>query len=175
MENSLSSVARISAQRQIEYRKLLVAVEANGLIGPERRLPGSTFHPNVCFNFKYKFTCSYQIVTFVQESSRAIEAGEAAVDSEENGTSREIDAVNEDNVSVSHPASHNISVEAPFFHHTPATDHCTLQEQNVSLFNTNQSESEPLEKVLASYLLRHFKQEPGQWCVLMSFLNSGTC
>jgi hypothetical protein len=40
MENSLSSVARRLAQSQIEYVKLLMIVEANRPIGPERRLPG---------------------------------------------------------------------------------------------------------------------------------------
>lgn len=93
------------------------------------------------------------------------------MDSEENGTGRAIDDVDEDNLPESYSESHDVSVTAPSIQHTTATDHCTLQEHDVSLFNANQSESEPLEKVLASYLLRHFKQEPGQWYVLMSFLN----
>lgn len=127
-------------------------------------------------------TRSHQIVTFVRvgepgdnESTRVVEAGEATVDSEENGTDGAVDAVDEDHIPESHPQSHNVSVAAPSFHHTPATSHCTPQGRNSSVYGTNQSEPEPLEKVLASYLLRHFKQEPGHWCVLMSFLNFSGC
>lgn len=115
-------------------------------------------------NFECNFTYSHKIVTFVQvESSRVEDAGEAIVDLEENGTNRAVDALDEGNVPESHPVSHNVSVAVPSFHHTPATHHCTPQEHGASLFDTNQSEPEPLEKVLASYLLRHFKQDPGQW------------
>ncbi|CEJ55703.1 hypothetical protein PMG11_01942 [Penicillium brasilianum] len=108
--------------------------------------------------------------TFVQvrdpwdeESSRVAEARDATADSEDNGIiDRTREASEENRALESHPIAHDILAATSSFHHTPITAHCSPREHASPVFGTNRSQ-EPLENVLIAYLLRHFKQEPGQW------------
>lgn len=100
-----------------------------------------------------------------EESSRVIAAGDAIVDSEEIGTDQAREATGEDQALASHASTHDAPVATPSFYHTPITAQRTPRDIVSPAYSINQSESEPLENVLVSYLLRHFKQDPGQWFV----------
>ena len=110
------------------------------------------------------------LVTFVSagdpgdnDSARTLEARGSVADSEGSGIETAIGADEAAHVSEYHSASNNdVSAATPYFH-TPTTDLCTPQEPDSSIFHANSSESDPLEKALLSYLLRHFKHGPGQW------------
>lgn len=91
------------------------------------------------------------------------------MEAEESDADRVIDDSEEIDVPGSPPVSHYIPAAIPSFHHTPITGHHTPREHDCSMHCTHQSDSDPFDKVLVSYLLRHFKQGPGQWYVLMTF------
>ena len=95
------------------------------------------------------------------ETSRVGGTSETSVNAGEHDTARTTDAAEEHNDHGSHMASYYASMATPF--HTPITNHHTPREHDESVYSTSQIESEPVEKVLVSYLLRHFKQGPGQW------------
>lgn len=111
------------------------------------------------------------LVTFVSagdsrdnDSARIVEARGSVADSEGSGIEREIDAGEAAHVSEYPSALNNdVSAATPYFH-TPTTDLCTPRDHDSSNLHVNPSESDSLEKALLSYLLRHFKQGPGQWC-----------
>lgn len=94
-----------------------------------------------------------------------IENSAASEDTEETNTSPTVDAAEEQNDPGSHPTSQYVAVATPF--HTPITSHHTPREEDTSTYSLGHSESNPFEKVLVSYLLRHFKQGPGQWYIPM--------
>ena len=97
------------------------------------------------------------------ESSRVIEASEAAVDDEDSSTGRAIDAGEGYGAPGSRPASHCAPVATPSFRRATTTGQNTPRPNDVSIYSSSQTESDLFEKVLVSYLLRHFKQGPGQW------------
>lgn len=167
MENSPSFVARM-AQHQTGFER----VRAFGRTS-KPRLPGLTFHRNVGSNLEdigVLYT-HINIVTFVStgdpgdnDSARIVEARVSVADLEGSRIEGPIGADEAENVSGYHSASNDDVYAATPYFHTPTTDLCTPREHDTSIFHANPSEPDHLEKALVSYLLRHFKQGPGQWC-----------
>jgi hypothetical protein len=112
------------------------------------------------------------LVTFVtdvdpgnNDSSRILEPGGSVADSRRSATEEAVGAGEASDVPEYHYASNNEVSAATSYFHTPTTNFCTPRGHESPLLDTNQYDSDPLEKALVSYLLRHFKQGPGQWCV----------
>ncbi|KAE8422600.1 hypothetical protein BDV36DRAFT_210219 [Aspergillus pseudocaelatus] len=115
-------------------------------------------------NLPTEFTFVHVGEPWDEESSRVTEARDATADSEDHGAIDGTREASEENQALeSHPVAHDILAATPSLHHTPITAHYTPREHASPDVDANRSESEPLENVLVSYLLRHFKQEPGQW------------
>lgn len=85
------------------------------------------------------------------------------MNAEESDPDRGSDTAREDELSGRHEAPDRLSFE-PSSLHDAMIDHSTPRDASPVHFGGN-TEIDIFDKVLVSYLLRHFKQGPGQWCV----------
>ncbi|KAJ6008296.1 hypothetical protein N7540_012272 [Penicillium herquei] len=100
------------------------------------------------------------------ERSRLMGTGEEIVEADRRDTVGPVIAGEEDEVTSSPQNPHILSVTPHSFNHISSTAaHYTPQEVGSSVSSPIRAESDPFEKVLVSYLIRHFKQGPGQWYV----------
>lgn len=87
------------------------------------------------------------------------------MNAEESDPDRGTDTAGENGLPGHHEAPDRLSFEPSSLHHAPMIDHSTPRDNSPDHFGGN-TEIDIFDKVLVSYLLRHFKQGPGQWCVM---------
>lgn len=84
------------------------------------------------------------------------------MDAEESHLDGEQDATDDNDLS----GHHRVSSSVPFERFdAPILDHSTPREDGSTGQFTENSDIGIFDKVVVSYLLRHFKQGPGQWYV----------
>lgn len=87
------------------------------------------------------------------------------MDAEESHLDGEQDATDDNDFSGHQRVSSSVPFEPFAHHHAPILDHSTPREDGSTSQFTENSDIGIFDKVVVSYLLRHFKQGPGQWYV----------
>lgn len=107
-------------------------------------------------------------VTFVHvddpwdaENSTFLTTDETVLDEELGDKNPRIDE--ENHVLGRREASHSAPAETSSPCLPSSISHYTPREDSRLIFQSNQPDIDPSENVIVSYLLRHFKQGPGQW------------
>ncbi|KAJ5702035.1 hypothetical protein N7488_009583 [Penicillium malachiteum] len=90
--------------------------------------------------------------------------GEEAVETDRRDTVGPVITGEDEEISSSPQNPYLVSVTPQSFNQIASTTgHYTPRELVSSVSSPIRTESDPFEKVLVSYLIRHFKQDPGQW------------
>ncbi|KAJ5331534.1 hypothetical protein N7476_001317 [Penicillium atrosanguineum] len=97
------------------------------------------------------------------DSSKVVKDGETAIGTEEAHVDGEQYPTGANDLSVHHEAPESVHFEPSPLHHAPILDHSTPREDTSTVQVGEEFDIDIFDKVLVSYLLRHFKQGPGQW------------
>lgn len=116
-----------------------------------------------CQNPNAFYSAHNRQVTFVQVEDPWAPDNDTIADAEEDDTDRRTDAGVENRDPDRHELSDYGSVHSQSLQHVPTLD--APQEYASPIYPVENFDLDPVSRVIASHLMRHFQQGPGQWSV----------
>lgn len=166
MQSSLYFVVRTFVQRQGANEQTVPVGKKNNIPPCLAKItPGLRFQASKrkCHNLSAFYSAHNRSVTFVQVEDPWAPDDDTIVDAQEYNTDRGTDTGVENADSGYHEMSDYGSVQSPSFQRAAALD--APQENTPPIYPSENLDLSPFNRVIASHLLRHFQQGPGQWYV----------
>ena len=172
MESNPSSVTRKSVQLQgIIKGSANPTRERHSLLSPEKAIFGWITQITVCTypEWPFVYSCLAVDVGDAQPSWEPVGLGDLqsrATTRNGEGTGGYANPREENNVSPGHDASG--ALDSSPIPDDPMASYLTPLRTAIPVYHSQSPEIDPSDNVIISYLLRHFKEGPGRWCVKIS-------